>query len=81
MRFIYGNYEMFLVRIHKQNLRFWVMLAAGIASIASIFFLVPRFELIGAVLTNVISNLVVLFGVLYISEKSIKKTKANRESK
>jgi O-antigen/teichoic acid export membrane protein len=79
MRFIYGNYEMFLVRIQKQNLRFWVMLIAGVTSIVSIFILVPRFDLIGAVFTNVISNFVVLLGVFYISEKSIKKIKTNKK--
>jgi len=72
IRFIYGNYEMFLVRIEKQNLRFWVVLIAAFVNIIGIFILVPRLELFGAILTTLISNFVVLSGVLYLSEKNIK---------
>lgn len=71
IRFIYGNYEMFLVRIDKQKLRFWVVFFAAIIHIISIFILVPKFDLIGAVLTNVISNFIVLLGLLFISEKKL----------
>jgi len=73
IRFIYGNYEMFLVSIGKQNLRFWTVLIAAIVNIISIFVLVPMFNLIGAILTTLLSNLIVLISLFYLSEKNIKK--------
>ncbi|CAM3342011.1 polysaccharide biosynthesis C-terminal domain-containing protein [Aequorivita lipolytica] len=74
VRFLYGNYEMLLVKIDKQKSRFWIMLIAGIANVLSIVILVPKFDLMGAVFTDIISNLVVLFGVMIISERTIRKS-------
>lgn len=73
IRFIFGNYEMLLVRIDQQQLRFYIMLVAVIVNIASIIILVPKFNLHGAVLTDVITNLVVLLGMVLISERELKK--------
>lgn len=72
MRFIFGNYEMFLVVIDKQKQRFWVMFVAAVASIGLIFLILPKFGLIGAVSINAISYLVVLIGTLFIAEVKIK---------
>ena len=71
MRFVFANYEMLLVVYDMQRQRFLVMAMAAAISVASIFLLLPRFGLIGAVSTNVISYLIVLFGLLLIAEKEV----------
>lgn len=75
MRFVFGNYEMLLVRIGKQQRRFYIMFVAVLANIISIVILVPKFGLLGAVLTDVVSNLVVLLGLIIVSEIELKKFK------
>ena len=73
IRFVFGNYEMLLVRIDQQQRRFYIMFVAVIVNIVTILVLVPKFDLLGAVLTDVISNLVVLIGLVFISERELKK--------
>lgn len=73
MRFVYGNYEMFLVRIDKQQWRFYIMFVAVLLNILSILILVPTYGLLGAILTDVIANLVVLLGLVVVSERELNK--------
>lgn len=75
IKFIFGNYEMLLVRLNKQHLRFWVMLIAVVVNILSIVILVPLLDLFGAILTDLITNFVVVIGMLVVSERTIKKLK------
>lgn len=80
IRLVYGNYEMLLVRLNKQYLRFWIMFVAAIVSLGGIFILVPNFGLMGAVLTNLSSGLIVVFGMLFYSEIAIKRNKPLKQS-
>lgn len=73
MRFVFGNYEMLLVRINQQQRRFYIMFAAVVANILSILILVPKYGLMGAVLTDVVANFVVLLGLIIVSERELKK--------
>ncbi|MEA1786447.1 polysaccharide biosynthesis C-terminal domain-containing protein [Arenibacter sp. GZD96] len=72
MRFIFANYEILLIIYDKQKERFMVMFLAAVMGISSIFLLLPKYGLFGAVLTNAISYLVVLVGMVLISERQIK---------
>lgn len=71
--FIYAGYEMLLVVADKQKLRFYVMSFGAFINILSIVLLLPRYGLEGAILTNVISNTVVLIGMVIITEKTLNK--------
>lgn len=73
MRFVFSNYEMFLVALNNQKKRFQVILVAAILSIVSIFLLLPNYGLVGAVFTNAISYIAIFLGLLFIGEKLIKK--------
>lgn len=83
--FVYAGYEMFLVVINKQKYRFIVMLLGSITNIVSIFILLPAYGIIGAILTNVISNIVVFIGMTIVAEKQliellyIKKIQSNED--
>ena len=73
MRFVLGNYEMVLVRIDQQQKRFYIMFVAVLVNIASIILLVPKYHLMGAVLTDVITNVIVLLGLIMVAEREMRK--------
>ena len=75
IRFIFSNYEMLLVVLDKQKQRFFVMLFSAIISVLLIFMILPESGLVGAVLINAISYVIVLIGTLYLSEVFIKHTR------
>lgn len=72
-RFVYAGYEMALVAMNKQKYRFWIMLVGAIVNIGSIYVLLPAYGLIGALLTNVISSIVVVLLLSIITEWLFKK--------
>lgn len=70
--FVYSGYEMLLVALNKQKIRFYIMVVGAVVNLISIFCLLPQFGIIGAIGTNVISTFVV-FLLLFISgEKQLK---------
>ena len=73
LRFVFFNYEVLLIVFDKQKQRFLITLLAVILSIISVFILVPKYGLIGAVSTNLIANAVVAVGLIIIGEIGIKK--------
>ena len=73
LRFVFFNYEVLLIIFDKQKQRFLITLLAVILSIISVFILVPKYGLIGAVSTNLIANAVVAVGLIIIGEIGIKK--------
>lgn len=79
LRFIFANYEMLLVDLDKQRQRFLVQLIAAFVSLTSIFLLLPRYGLVGAVSTNMLSYLVVSVGLIWISEKYLKAAKRSND--
>ena len=80
IRLIFGNYEMLLVRLDKQHLRFWIMVIAVVVNVLCIVILVPLLNLIGAILTDLITNIVVVLGMLAVSERIIKKINKTQKS-
>lgn len=80
IRLIFGNYEMLLVRLDKQHLRFWIMVVAVVVNVLCIVILVPLLNLIGAILTDLITNIVVVLGMLTVSERIIKKINQTQKS-
>ena len=74
MRFIFSNYEMLIIIYNKQKYRFYVVLIVALINIILVFSLLPRFGIIGAVLTNFISYILLLIGLLTITEKALKKS-------
>ncbi len=73
--FVYAGYEMLLVVIDKQKLRFYVMFFGAVINILSIVMLLPKYGLEGAILTNVISNIAVFIGMVIITETTLNKLK------
>lgn len=73
--FVYSGYEMLLVVIDKQKNRFIIMLAGAITNILTIVVLLPKYGTFGAILTNLLSNLVVFIGIVILSERYLSKIK------
>jgi len=71
--FIYSGYEMVIVALNKQKYRFWIMFIGAIANLISIYLLLPKFGLVGALLTNLISSTIVVLSLTFITEKFFKK--------
>lgn len=74
IRFMFTNYEMVLVVLGKQKQRFYVVLCVAFINIGLIFTLVPKYGLIGAVSTNLLTYFVLLIGLLFRAESYLKKT-------
>lgn len=74
-RFVFANYEMLLIILNKQKFRFYIVFVVAIFNILLVFLLLPKFGLIGAVSTNFITYLALLIGLLWFSEKWLKKSK------
>ncbi|KJJ38661.1 oligosaccharide flippase family protein [Aequorivita vladivostokensis] len=68
-RFIFANYEMLLIILDKQKFRFYIVFIVAIINIILVFILLPKFGLIGAVSTNLITYISLLFGLLVFTEK------------
>ena len=77
MRFIFSNYEMLIIIYNKQKYRFYVVLIVALINIILVFSLLPQHGIIGAVLTNFLSYLFLLIGLIFILEKSLLKEKIN----
>lgn len=75
--FVYAGYEMLLVVINKQKHRFWIMLLGAITNVVAIFLLLPKYGLLGAIMTNLLSNVVVFVGMVLITELSIHRNMKN----
>jgi O-antigen/teichoic acid export membrane protein len=73
--FVYSGYEMLLVVIDKQKHRFLIMLIGAITNIVSIFLLLPKYGTFGAISTNLLSNVAVFFGIVFLSERFLHKLK------
>lgn len=73
--FVYSGYEMLLVAIDKQKHRFLIMLIGAITNIVSIFVLLPKYGTIGAISTNLLSNVAVFIGIVFLSERFLYKLK------
>ncbi|MDT0294658.1 lipopolysaccharide biosynthesis protein [Mesonia ostreae] len=71
--FIYSGYEMVIVALNRQKYRFWIMFLGAITNIISIYLLLPKYGLIGALLTNLISSVIVVISMAYIAEKFFRK--------
>jgi O-antigen/teichoic acid export membrane protein len=67
--FVYSGYEMLLVVIDKQKHRFLIMLIGAITNIVSIFVLLPKYGTFGAISTNLLSNVAVFIGIVFLSER------------
>ncbi|WP_415376287.1 lipopolysaccharide biosynthesis protein [Patiriisocius sp. Uisw_017] len=73
IRFMFTNYEMILVVLGKQKQRFYVVLCVAFINIGLIFTLLPKYGLIGAVSTNLLTYFVLLIGLLFSAESYLKK--------
>jgi O-antigen/teichoic acid export membrane protein len=73
MRFMFTNYEMAMVVLGKQKQRFYVVLCVAFINIGLIFTLLPKYGLIGAVSTNLLTYFVLLIGLLFSAESYLKK--------
>jgi O-antigen/teichoic acid export membrane protein len=73
--FVYSGYEMLLVVIDKQKHRFLIMLIGAITNIVSIIILLPKHGTFGAISTNLLSNLAVFIGIVFLSERFLSKLK------
>ncbi|WP_443634535.1 polysaccharide biosynthesis C-terminal domain-containing protein [Candidatus Marifrigoribacter sp. Uisw_064] len=72
LRFIFSNYEMLIIIYDKQKYRFYAVLVIAVINIILVFSLLPQYGIIGAVLTNFISYLLLLTGLLFITERTLK---------
>lgn len=73
IKFLFVNYEMLLVRLKKQHLRFWVMFTAMIVNFLTLVTLTPLFGLMGAVLVDLSTNFTILVGLAIVGEKQLRK--------
>lgn len=71
--FVYSGYEMLLVALNKQKMRFMIMVIGAVVNLITIFTLLPKFGIIGAIGTNVISTFIVFILIFSIGEKELKK--------
>lgn len=71
IRFVFSNYEMLLIVFDKQKFRFYVVFFVAIINIILVFALLPKYGLIGAVSTNFITYLSLLFGLLVFTERQL----------
>jgi O-antigen/teichoic acid export membrane protein len=71
MRFIFSNYEMLIIIYKKQKYRFYVVIIVAIINIILVFSLLPKYGIIGAVLTNFLSYVFLLIGLFYLIEKTL----------
>ncbi|WP_413510919.1 lipopolysaccharide biosynthesis protein [Myroides odoratus] len=78
--FVYSGYEMLFVALNKQKKRFIIMVIGAIVNLTAILTLLPKYGIMGAIGTNVISTFVVFILVLFIGEKQLKKNKLCVES-
>lgn len=71
--FVYSGYEMLLVALNMQKMRFKIMVIGAIVNLITIFTLLPKFGIIGTIGTNVISTFIVFILIFSIGEKELKK--------
>jgi O-antigen/teichoic acid export membrane protein len=71
--FIYSGYEMLLVALEKQKIRFIVMVVGALVNLLAIILLLPQYGILGAIGTNVISTFIVFVLILVIGESQLKK--------
>ena len=71
IRFVFSNYEMLLIVLGKQKYRFYMVIVAAVVNITLVFGLLPKYGLIGAVLTNFLAYFVLLIGLVYITERNL----------
>ncbi|WP_121965649.1 lipopolysaccharide biosynthesis protein [Myroides sp. N17-2] len=71
--FVYSGYEMLLVALNKQKMRFIIMVVGALVNLITIFTLLPKYGIIGAIGTNVISAFIVFILIFSIGEKELKK--------
>ncbi len=66
--FLYSGYEMVLVALDKQKVRFSIMILGAITNLVAIFLLLPKYGLTGAVFTTTVSAFVVFIIICLVSE-------------
>ncbi len=71
LSFIFAGYEMLLVAFNKQKIRFYIMIVGALANLLSIVILLPKYGIIGAIGTNVISTFVVFSLMIWVGEKRL----------
>ncbi len=68
-RFIFANYEMLMIVFEKQKIRFYIVFIVAILNIILVFILLPKYGLIGAVSTNLITYFSLLIGLIIVTER------------
>ncbi|MDM1517188.1 polysaccharide biosynthesis C-terminal domain-containing protein [Myroides odoratimimus] len=71
--FVYSGYEMLLVALNKQKIRFLIMVIGAVVNLITIFTLLPKYGIVGAIGTNLISTFIVFALILWSGEKQLKK--------
>ncbi|AJA68278.1 polysaccharide biosynthesis C-terminal domain-containing protein [Myroides odoratimimus] len=71
--FVYSGYEMLLVALNKQKIRFLIMVIGAVVNLITIFTLLPKYGVVGAIGTNLISTFIVFALILWSGEKQLKK--------
>lgn len=72
LRFSMKGYETILLVIDKEKVVFYILLFATIINIAFNLYLIPRFDLIGAAATHVVTHIFILISYVYITKRSRK---------
>lgn len=71
--FVYSGYEMLLVALEKQRYRFYIMIIGAIANLIAIFSFLPKYGLLGALGTNIVSSLIVCIVICIVGERELNK--------
>jgi O-antigen/teichoic acid export membrane protein len=71
-RFVFANYEVLLIVFDKQKFRFYIVFFVAIINIILVFTLLPKYGLIGAVSTNLLTYSLLLIGLLYFTENLLR---------
>jgi O-antigen/teichoic acid export membrane protein len=72
LRFVFANYEMLLIVFDKQKYRFYIVFIVALINITLVFTLLPKYGLIGAVSTNLLTYLSLFVGLMIFSENQFK---------
>lgn len=71
--FIYSGYEMLLVALEKQRYRFYIMIIGAITNLIAIFAFLPKYGVLGALSTNIVSSLIVCIIICIVGERELNK--------
>lgn len=71
--FVYSGYEMLLVALEKQRYRFYIMIIGAITNLVAIFAFLPKYGLLGALSTNIVSSLIVCIIICVVGERELNK--------